>query len=456
MANTTAANATLQLHDEFETAIVIWYAAVGICGLIGNCFVIAVTSSRSHLNSSHLMIIWLGCTDLICCLSLPIRYKLYYQTMTGSPALCAVGRWIVVFLIFLSINSLATVAIERYKAVQNINRDEQLSKKTVRALVVLCVLTSVVFTIPFIWFLNSNTTSCSKLDKNDISVYTNFIGFTVTSMLTTLSTFILITVLYVKICILVRTRVSQQRNPVQQLPNENSLSEPVRPTEGKAESDFSQRTREPMNLHQVKEDDEYHRRESDVVGCEFVDLQLIEETPSQLPNNAASSRSSMYMISGTNPMSGPLQSEQESVSSCKYPGPSTSSLHQIPGLVMDERDNESQIPPTKMHSTIIAPDSNDSRNNEPVIPVLNDQNQHNFMITSKVTCMLFTVTLVFFVTYVISSIVLFFPHGKVRQFFRESVLINHAINPVIYSIANKGFRESCISFVNRIRERFGF
>ena len=130
MENIKASNST-QLYDGHETFTIIWYAVVGICGFIGNSFVIAVMFSRSHLNSSHLMIIWLGCTDLISCFSLPLRYKILHQTMYVSPLLCNIGGCIVVFLSYLNIGSLGTVAIERYKAVQNINRNQHLSGKTV-------------------------------------------------------------------------------------------------------------------------------------------------------------------------------------------------------------------------------------------------------------------------------------------------------------------------------------
>ena len=175
--------------------------------------------------------------------------------------------------------------------------------------------------------------------------------------------------------------------------------------------------------------------------------------PNQLPQDAVSSQRSVYMISGASPK----QSDQESVSSCEchHPGPSTSSLHQIPGLLMIEHDEEIQIPPPIMHNTIMQP--GETRQDEPVIPELGNHYRRNSLITRRVTSMLFMVTLVFFGTYFISSLLaLIFRFGLVRQFCRDFVLINHAINPVIYSIANEGFRERCIGFVHRIRERIGF
>ncbi len=242
---------------------------------------------------------------------------------------------------------------------------------------------------------------------------------------------------------------------MQQVPNKNSL--PLRPTtEGRAEKDSSQGTREVLYFHKEKYDEEYCHRASDV-SCHFVDLQLVEEAPSQFPNDSVSPQRSIYMISGPSPISGQPQSGRESVSSCEchLPGPSRRScLYQIPGLVTDEHDNEGQIPPPTMHSTIIQPDSGEGKD-EPVLPVLNNQYQNNFVVTSKVTCMLFIVTLVFLVTYVVTSIMLLLPYGLASQFCREFILINHAINPVIYSIANEGFRESCISFVQRLKEKFG-
>ncbi len=99
------------------------------------------------------------------------------------------------------------VAIERYKAVRDIKRNEQLSGKTVRTLVLLCILTSAVFTIPFIWLAMNDDERCRKLDSLNNDVKANFISFMIPATLTTLTTlsvFILIVVLYVKICIVVK------------------------------------------------------------------------------------------------------------------------------------------------------------------------------------------------------------------------------------------------------------
>ncbi len=167
MVNITASYSA-QSHDVFEIAIIIWYAAVGVSGSMGNSFVIAVTSSMSRLNSSHMMIIWLGCTDLITCLFLPFRYKVFYQPRTLSPSLCCVGVWSVMFLGLLNINSLGMVAIERHKAVKNINSNGFMTGKGVLSLGLVCLLTSSAFTISFIWSITNHTTSCRNLDSFDM------------------------------------------------------------------------------------------------------------------------------------------------------------------------------------------------------------------------------------------------------------------------------------------------
>ncbi len=191
---------------------------------------------------------------------------------------------------------------------------------------------------------------------------------------------------------------------------------------------------------------------SDGVSYQYVDLQRIMETPccSQNPNKEGLSQPSNYVISGSNPILGPPDLERESDSSCDQQISSSTPWYQLPGTVNNERDTgRRQSPYPKVHTTTLQ----DSRKDEPTIPDLNNQNQNNFIITKRVTFMLFVVTL-FFVTYVISSMMLFLPNGIVRYCFRDFVLINHAINPVIYSIANGGFQESYINFVHVIRERF--
>ena len=260
-------------------------------------------------------------------------------------------------------------------------------------------------------------------------------------------TFFLIFVLYVKICILVRSRIGEQPGP-QQFRNMN------REEGGNTANVFSGRTKNIMFRNQALDD----RGTSDGVSCEFVDLQVIEETHSSSQNNEVPPHSSIYIVSGSNPISSPPQSERKSEFSHdqQIPGPSATTWYQLPGTVKDQSDidRSSQSPLPKVHNTTLH-DSCDSQKDEPVIPDLNNQNENNGIITRRVTLMLFVVTLVFFVTHVIASMMLFLPHGIVRHFFRDFLLINHAINPVIYNIANGGFRASCINFVHGIREKFG-
>ncbi len=461
MANITASN-SIQHYDGHEIAIIIWYAAVGISGLIGNSFVIAVTSSMSRRNSSHLVIIWLGCTDLITCLFLPFRYKIIHQTRTLSPSQCAVGLWIVVFLMLLNIHSLGMVAIERYKAVKNINSNKFMSGKTVLLLVLLCLLTSSVFTISYIKCINYRATSCNNFDSFDIHKNPNFVGVVVSVLLTILSTFSLTVGLYVKICIILRSRIGPQPDPIQQIRTENR--EQAESSEDKTEQVFSCWAKKVDILNQATENQDKNQGTSDGIHCQFVDLQFIEEeeeTPcsSQNPNNKRPFQPSIYIIPRSSPVLNPPQPERESVSSCEHiPGALATTWYQLPGTVKDERDIKMRQSPLPKVQTTTLRDSCDSRKGEPVIPDLNNQNQNNPMVTSRVTLMLFVVTLVFCVTYVLSSMMLFLPRGaaggSVRQFFGNFLLINHAINPVIYSIANIGFRESCINFVHGIRERF--
>ncbi len=435
MSNITADNSG-QPGDFEEIATIIWYSVVGIGGLIGNAFVIAVTSARSRLNSSHMVIIWLACTDIIGCLTVPIRYRLFYQNT--SQTWCHVGFWTVPFVFFLSINSLGMVAIERYKSVQNLGRNEHLSGKAVLTLSVLCIVVSFLYTFPIVWFLMVVETSCSNLYSSlDIQADPRYAAVIFPSIFSVMSMFILITVLYVKICILVRSRVGRQPNPtdsVQQFPTKSSSSGLVEPvTENKPEHViFSWQRKGQMNLHQVIRDG---------------DEECIQDVSDAVNTSTRPAR-----VSGISLIFEPSQPESISSCECQIPGPSTDP---IPCTVMDGHDIERQDQLPKVRSTTIQ--GGDSGNDEPVIPVLNDnQYRQNFMITRRVTSMLFIVTLVFFVTYVISCTTLFISDRVVKRCVREFALINYIINPVIYSVVNQGFREHCISSVQRIRERFSF
>ena len=428
MSNVTADDNSGQ-PGEFEAiGIIIWHTVVGICGLIGNSFVIGVTSTISRLNSSHLVIIWLACTDMIGCLTVPIRYILFYQRLTASQTWRRVGFWTVPFVFFLNINSLGMVAIERHRAVQNVGRNEHQSGKTVLALSVLSVVVSFLYTIPIVWFLMVVETNCCNLNSSlDISAEPRYAAVIFPTIFSVMSIFILVTVLYVKIGVLVRRRVGRQPNPMQQFPAKSSSGLVESSTENKTEHVFSLQTKGQMNLHQVKDSDEEY-------------------------NQAVNTSTRPSRVSGVSLIFQPSQPESISSCECHHPGPSTDPL---PCTVMDEHDIERQDQLPKVHSTTIQ-DGN-SGNDEPIIPVLNDnQYQHNFMITRRVTRMLFIVTLVFFVTYAISCSTLFISDKVIRRCVREIVLINYIINPVIYSIASQGFREHCINSIQRIRERFSF
>ncbi len=200
------------------------------------------------------------------------------------------------------------------------------------------------------------------------------------------------------------------------------------------------------------EDDKDHQGVSDPVSSEFIELQLIEEvdiTSSSLPNDTSSYHAPIYTISRAGPMIGSTPKPgRESVSSCERPLPGP--LSHLPGAVMDEH-NERQIPLPTVHSTTLH-DSSD--NNHEDIPDLNNQYQEHLMLTNRVTRMLFIVTLVFFVTYVMASVLPLLSSRIARHFFRDFLLINHTINPVIYSIVNKGFRENCVKFVQEVRRKF--
>ncbi len=204
-------------------------------------------------------------------------------------------------------------------------------------------------------------------------------------------------------------------------------------------------------------DEEHHKGVSGAgPALELTDLQHIQSESSfsvQLPSTALSSRASPYVCTTSIsdlPM-GQAQTGRDSISSCEchLPGPSISSLHQLPGLVMDQHNIEQTNPVPKMHSTMLEDD------NEIAIPVVAmNRHQQDFTTTKKVTFMLFIVTLVFFATVVITSAMMNFKNKEIRLFFQNFVLINYMINPIIYGIVNSRFRESLVRFVRSIGHGF--
>ncbi len=73
--------------------------------------------------------------------------------------------------------------------------------------------------LSFIWFITNDAATC-KLDKFDIYMQI-YAGGIIVSIILSKSVFIFITVLYVKICIILRSRIGQQPDPLQQFRTEN-------------------------------------------------------------------------------------------------------------------------------------------------------------------------------------------------------------------------------------------
>ncbi len=133
-------------------------------------------------------------------------------TSEMSTTMFYAGSSLLHFMIYLNIYSLGLVAFERYKAVKIINSNEHLRAKTVLQMILSCILASVIFTIPFVVYMNESGLSSIVQNLDDVHHDRSIASVCVTVALTLniVSTFILITVLYIKITILIRTRVSRQ------------------------------------------------------------------------------------------------------------------------------------------------------------------------------------------------------------------------------------------------------
>ncbi len=544
LANLTDFNSTQGQNNTSHLMAIIWFTAIGISGLTGNVFVIAVTSSRSHLKSTHMVIIWLGCIDLIGCLILPLRYKTIYQTEM-SPTVCVVIQFVTIFVHHLNIFTLVMVAIERHKTVKNVSNSRNTNdKKDVIELILGCIFVAVIIAISFVMMVvtfQGDRKSCILHPDSHGNIRVILRAARQFAAVISICIFIVITVFYLKISKLIRQRTgpqpqdASQQSP-SQVPNHNRdennvlapvLAQPLKHTGSQsyssqqfASSASGQDTvaqPRPHSLHQVKslsvqslpenagneaaeggfswwvkvlsdisqlqDNEEFYRDVSDPVSFQFIDLEFTEEASSsnKLSNRTASPEPSLAAcptasvpqrrseleshvlpsLTAYAAASGPRrQFELESdilQLNCEDRIPEVSTANQLPGIVMDKHDDEMVIPTAvPVVRNIILQDSTVG-NPGPVIPELNNQDHHTCMsIQGRVTLVLFIAPLVYFVTYGVLSLSLLSDNKTAITFCRHFILVNHAINPVIYSVINKGFREDTAKCICRMKQRFGY
>ena len=459
-----------------------WYTIVGIIGLLGNALTLIVTwCSKSKLKSVHIGILWLAIVDLLGCVALPIRYFYFFDVRKLSPIMCKVFLKINLFLRLLPFYSLVPVAIERFKAVKNMNNTGHMCNKTIFLMIALCLLCSL--TVVGIFHLSDElgasypvSLQCQIADSEepayvDYSAGSKLRMFSVVVLaVSVLSTISIVTVLYFQIAVLIRTRIGpqtaehdqcqQMREPELPVPD---LCPPTSHPQGLAEEGDNAIPKQGLwwdvvlkDIHQLHDDED----EADSMDRNCVSVISMNDVPF-CPADSYSARTEY-------PQDNDIRHTEASV---------TLSDTVITKGVSRKRSFENQVPLQLPGAVFISHVNNDyevteeelkrgkptvlnltTSNDIPTIPDLGNNERDNelqnrMFLYKKTTLMLFVATVVTIGTNV-GLLVTPLADSKIgERVFLELSPAQYAANPFIYNIVNESFRNDCKIVFSRVSER---
>ena len=477
----SAANGT-NVETGVRIGIIICYVSVGIVGLLGNTLTLIVSCNSSKRKTAQMIVFMLGVVDLVGCLALPLRYLIQYNPGILSPFLCSSLPSIVIFCSHISILSLLVTAVERYKAVQNVNSN---TNNSVYKLFALCVVISVVVAVLFRYFVKldiyytDGTFYCKPFSLMDIHLPTSF---KVPELLLIISSVIVIMGLYFKIVLLLRRRIGIQRKN-SYLPNSLELTSPKGLHFPKLKQDNcianneskrvnSNEVMQICNATQAKSDNSLSNSVNNIqdnqdrfrlnnicgyksppetdsdskISFSVADVYTVSGTCFTPPNPPVVSPPPSTSIPATKPATTGLTLSLEAVAKLQSAENKTDCSKNLPGVGAD--DNKNDIP--RINDITISLETPSIPNSFEMAEEDQQAYLYKSQVFTKTTLMLFIVTVVCVATYGMTS-ALFLIDVKGSQYFWELVIINHAINPFIYSIVNVELRKEYQALFSRIQ-----
>ena len=487
-------NASLLTQSPDDVYVVVvryWYAIVGIIGLSGNALTLIVTwCSKPKLKTVHIGILWLAIVDLLGCVALPIRYFYFFDVRKLSPTMCKVSIKIIFFLRLLSFYSLVPIAIERFKAVKNINNTGHMRNKTIFRMIALCLLSSL--TVVGIFHLsdelgayNPDSFQCQIVGSEeradseepayvDYSAGSKLRMFIVVVLaVSVLSTIAIVIVLYFQITVLIRTCIGpqtaehdqpqQMREPELPVPD---LCPPTSNPQRLAEEGDNAISKQDQwwdvvlkDTHQLRDDED----EADSIDRNCVSVISMNDVPF-CPADSYSTRTEYTQNNDIRPKEASVTlSDIEITNGVSQKRSFENQVPlQLPGAVFSSHvNNDHEVTEEELKrgkptvlSLTTSPDI-------PPIPDLanNEQDNHDnelenrMFLYKKTTLMLFIATVMTIGTNVGLLVTPLADSEIVQGVFLELFPVQYAANPFIYSIVNVSFRNDCKIVFSRVSER---
>ena len=481
----TSANMT-SLPDP-NIAAIIWHVSVAMVGLPGNIMILLVYGSSTKMTSSQICLYTIAIADLLGCLNLPIRYQFFQNHFVFLNPWCKIGESTTIFVTHLELSLLSLAAVERYRAVQNINNNRHTSRVNIFVMVSLCILIAITFSV----LATSLLSLCEQANFNS-SVRMIAFGVFVLPFL------IIIAVMYLKIALILRRRVgaeTPQISPENQLQPEihfdsNRSAHPqhiqsqhnlpvhmpkvtspnVRQQSNPGPSDYQQRGQDFKKISQQHSQSVLglknqipHEEEQDgsseawndpsrtITDKDFIEIQFVE---------VARKRQRVGETTSVDWLED-YKDNIKQLTDAEHAQAMASHWQQLPGVVIQ---NDSDTTAEKIIRPSIARNlAHDPPSSQedviPHIPQLDTAEEpnprySNLWLLRKITIMLFITTTVCVFTFCMVLLSrIFWPENKfIFNVFVDLTIINYAINPFIYSIVNKSFRDEWIICYRKVRQ----
>ncbi|KAJ8020689.1 Octopamine receptor [Holothuria leucospilota] len=425
----------------YTWVVIIYRLIVSLAGIPGNLLILAVYCNKTILGSAQVFIIALALCDLYSCLIIPleIHYWLYEFNYTNSLMCKLYSTWKQTGWDF-SVCFTTAIAWDRYLAVSKPINGRWTKKKAIK----VCVICGLVVmlgasVVPFTSHIESvtitgtdvvNGTRC-KLFSNDMAPFllasiSQYIYFFVMLVVTTS--------LYVKLW----NRMNKRRKATDNFGVKFTCSR-IKETE-------STRDRNRLN--------ERYLSNKVRLETEKENLSMKNSSREIEPVKESIKVQNLNSIALPGHSTTKIVDESKSLPSCSSSRP----VMTLEGRPMVKQETKYQA---KFHKS---KGIHDDRNRTPNVGNNMSQVPNRLRPMSRLTKMLILATLVFVCTWTVTLFfyMISFVTKKVpRQSFgyvviavlRLTGLINHAINPVLYSFMNPKFRVECKMLLRRLRRR---
>ena len=391
------------------------YNTLLLVGIPGNLIIMKVYYDKSPRCSAHIFIISLAIADLLVSLLRPLSIYVNVpenaHLMNSSEALCRALRIITVVSMYTSVFLTTAVAFDRYYCVCR-PHDRKMTPFRAKIMVILSFILSILVSIPN-WFSHGIVktpigTVCTRLSGPVLTVIQK--GLMMCSFLIASG---LVVILYRKVFQAIKKQRLRLRNVIQ--PTQSVL-----PTEIVAEM-----------------------RETTVI--------------------TVSSRSQVQPVTGSPPRS-PREAFVASTSSSL--GSTMNGIGSV--ITVNHGHLSSSLPPTKDMKTkrvTIQDENGRSHNDMEQQRSKREKAAAAYSVQRRTSKMLLLATAVFIISWIPALLLALIPENRSAQSkqlgnstvkwvirgLTNIVLLNHAINPVIYGFVNPRFRRDCIKVIRNTR-----